>query len=437
MWPAMDTAAGQPPCRALPCSPMRPRSLAAVCVLAAGLAAVGCLHRPTTVTRVDVHVAVVPPPVAIAVGAPDPSGPEDPPGDPGRGGTGALPCADAFGRVAPVVGVAVSEGETCTRHAGGGVCCWGAWIPGQPGDDRGRSRPVRVTGLPAATALGLGEGHACALDGGGRVHCWGDGRMGQMGDGGRTPRAAPAPVLGLPEVDALAVGQWHACARTVDGTVRCWGGNLRGPTGIEADVFVPRAVDGVDHVAALSAGVSSCAVTADGAVECWGDGGADFYRNRGRHGYAVYPIPELRGVTQVAFGYGDGAPRDDLACARMRDGAVWCWLGPYGAPRRVDGVREVTAVSVGGGHACALRRDGKLWCWGDNDRGQLGDGTTVPRTRPTEVPGVAEVVEVATASDHTCALRRDATLWCWGANERGQLGDGTRTGRPAAVAVRW
>jgi alpha-tubulin suppressor-like RCC1 family protein len=41
----------------------------------------------------------------------------------------------------------------------------------------------------------------------------------------------------------------------------------------------------------------------------------------------------------------------------------------------IAGVAGATAVSVGKTHACAVLGDRSLRCWGDNEYGQLGDGT--------------------------------------------------------------
>jgi hypothetical protein len=38
-----------------------------------------------------------------------------------------------------------------------------------------------------------------------------------------------------------------------------------------------------------------------------------------------------------------------------------------------------TQISLGLSHGCARMSDGTAWCWGDNDKGQLGDRTTVRR----------------------------------------------------------
>ena len=46
------------------------------------------------------------------------------------------------------------------------------------------------------------------------------------------------------------------------------------------------------------------------------------------------------------------------------------------------GANEITA---GSGHVCTLMSDGSVYCWGENDQGQLGDGTTDDTSTPSLV----------------------------------------------------
>jgi|GEM_PF-3652731 len=78
-------------------------------------------------------------------------------------------------------------------------------------------------------------------------------------------------------------------------------------------------------------------------------------------------------------------------------------------------------VAVGSNHALALRDDGTVWAWGDNDYGQLGDGTQTQRTTPVQLAGLTNVTAIATRTDHSLALV-EGEVWAWGENEYGQLG---------------
>jgi hypothetical protein len=84
-------------------------------------------------------------------------------------------------------------------------------------------------------------------------------------------------------------------------------------------------------------------------------------------------------------------------------------------------------LTVGGSHVCAKRRAG-LYCWGNNSAGQLGDGTTTTSELPVRAAfDVSDVVEIAAAADRTCLRRSSGTIACWGENDAGQIGDGTRS----------
>ena len=96
---------------------------------------------------------------------------------------------------------------------------------------------------------------------------------------------------------------------------------------------------------------------------------------------------------------------------------------------------DVVSIAVGIQSGCVVRESGKVFCWGNNDLGQLGDGSTVDRQRPTEVADLTGAIQVAAFYRHTCARRAAGDVMCWGENTYGQLGDGTTTNRLAPTSV--
>jgi len=146
--------------------------------------------------------------------------------------------------------------------------------------------------------------------------------------------------------------------------------------------------------------------------------------------------------------------------ALKNDGTVWAWgnndYGQLGngttsgssttttgdsnttnrSPAQVSGLNDVIAISAGSSHSLALKSDGTVWAWGSNNVGQLGDGTTTDRNRPVQVSGLTNVIAITGGCEsHSLALKSDGTVWAWGYNNFGQLGDGTTTNRSTPVQV--
>ena len=73
-------------------------------------------------------------------------------------------------------------------------------------------------------------------------------------------------------------------------------------------------------------------------------------------------------------------------------------------PVKVPGIANAINIGAGRLHSLAIEKDRSAWAWGDNDFGQLGDGTTTNRLMPVRVPGVAGGEEVSGGRDYSVAL---------------------------------
>ncbi|WP_019030842.1 RCC1 domain-containing protein [Salinispora arenicola] len=97
----------------------------------------------------------------------------------------------------------------------------------------------------------------------------------------------------------------------------------------------------------------------------------------------------------------------------------------------------VTAIAAGNEHTLALTSTGTVLAWGRNRFGQLGDETNTSRVTPVTVslPPNTTITDIAAGHSHSLAITSAGTALAWGGNGAGQLGDGTTTDSNKPVAV--
>ena len=80
-------------------------------------------------------------------------------------------------------------------------------------------------------------------------------------------------------------------------------------------------------------------------------------------------------------------------------------------------------LSSGIDYMGVISGNGSLYMWGNNDCGQLGDGTKTYRDIPVKI--MDNVVSVSVGRYASGAITKDRSLYMWGYNAWGQLGNGT------------
>lgn len=153
------------------------------------------------------------------------------------------------------------------------------------------------------------------------------------------------------------------------------------------------------------------------------------------------PVPGLSGIIDISLSNPWAIGEHYLAV--KKDGTVYAWgendggqLGDgtennHTDPRLVPGIRDVAAVEAVSRSSLALKKDGTVWVWGH----RAGAGGWSSEHAPVQVPGVSQITAISSSGNHSLAVKADGTVWGWGVNYDGELGDGLKDAKWATVQV--
>lgn len=320
------------------------------------------------------------------------------------------------------------DGHSCFINLSGNLECVGDNI--FPGPVVGNS--TVVTNLSELVDFNSRKSIHCAVDTQGLVYCWGasfgTGRASFSSDYTYEKR----PVFGITDAIQVATGNATACALMRSGTVQCWGlydassyGTLG--DGLGLDSIVPVNVLGITNAEKIVMGDHyGCALLLDKTVKCWGEAAVpDQY-------LSFYPqtVTSLQDIVDISAG-------DFHACAVNSSGNLFCWgllntSGEQGsgstkstAPGyhviNIANVFDAVQVAAGLDYTCYLKIDQTVKCFGNNQYGQLGNGTTTFSLTPVIVSGLQNIVHISGGAQHVCAISQDQINFCWGKNDSKQI----------------
>jgi alpha-tubulin suppressor-like RCC1 family protein/subtilase family serine protease len=322
--------------------------------------------------------------------------------------------------------IALSAGgvHSLALCADGTLASWGDNSYGQLGNGTTTTTTVPTaistigTALAGKTvvAIAAGQNHSLALCSDGTIASWGNNASGQLGNNTTTNSFIPVAVttsgtaLAGKTVVAVAAGFGHSLALCSDGTVAAWGENNDGQLGNNSTTnsLVPVAVNtstallGRTVVAISAGGFHSLVLCSDGTVATWGNNGSGQLGN-GTVSTALTPVAVTTTGTALAG-------------------------------------LTVTAISAGQSHCLALCSNGTVTAWGNNIYGQLGNNSTTNSSTAVSVStaGVLSGKTIQTVQAgyyHSVALCTDGSMAAWGENNDGQLGNGSIVNSSVPVTV--
>ncbi len=221
----------------------------------------------------------------------------------------------------------------------------------------------------------------------------------------------PLALLGF-EPDALSGDQFGRCMLDESGGIRCW------PSENEA---VPTVQSGLADIVDVAYNSHGCAVRKDGGISCWFAGQC---RSSDSGSVESWDTPrKIRGVSDaVAVSVGVR-----LSCALLRSGGVSCWGYVDGTENLetcvdeeavpVAGIEDAVEIAVGGREACAVLRSGGVKCWGANEGRVVDPQGELLATfaEPRQIEGLPPVVELEAVYGAMIALTTEGQVWTWGA----------------------
>jgi alpha-tubulin suppressor-like RCC1 family protein len=230
-----------------------------------------------------------------------------------------------------------------------------------------------------------------------------------------------------------------------DGTVWNWGSNSRCNNAAQAEFWIPGQMNSLTDIIAISAGgFHSLALRSDGTVWAWGDNGLAQLGNDSHESNFcdANQVLYLSGIIAISASqdHSIALTKDSTIWTWGDNPQVYNATKKFTyVPKKVEDLNGIISVSAGSNHFMAIDKNACVWTWGMNGSGQLGNGdkqkTQYHPNHPKKykVSGLENVGFISAGQLYSLALKKNGTIWAWGNNQKGQLGDGTKKEKLIAV----
>lgn len=268
------------------------------------------------------------------------------------------------------------------------------WAVGNCVDNNGKDKedtdpPVKIMDNVKEVACGYSEWIVLKTDG--TVWKW-----------GYYTNRLPKKVMTNAKQISAGIDSFYAVRN--DETLWGWGNNYSGQLGVKTgNVFMYSPIKIMDNVSSVcGAGLNAYVIKTDGSLWGWGANSDGLIYTGQNKEWAFNP-------------YSDGSQSKVIAL--------------FDPVKLMDDVIKVSERN----NIAIIKRDNTLWVWGNNESGELGDGTTSSSNLPTKL--LNDAIDVTCNSANTIVLKKDGTLWGCGSNACGELGLGSFDNNPHVTLI--